>query len=85
MSTVCRSKSKIVSSKATATLPLSTPHLLREKQVLLYVPISRAELWKRVKENRFPSPIKLSAKISAWRSQDIAALLQSFGVDCEAA
>jgi predicted DNA-binding transcriptional regulator AlpA len=35
------------------------------------VPFSVATLWRRVKEGRFPSPIKLSNQITAWRVSDV--------------
>lgn len=62
-----------------APLPLTTPHLLRERQVLQHFPVSRSELWNRVREGRFPAPVKLSRKIAAWRSQDILQVLQEYG------
>jgi len=65
-------------------LPLSEPHLLRERQVLMHFPISRSELWNRVREGRFPAPVKLSPKVSAWRSQDVLRVLEEYGVEAVA-
>ncbi|MHC1710595.1 MAG: helix-turn-helix transcriptional regulator [Solidesulfovibrio sp.] len=65
--------------KSCVALPLSTPHLMRERQVLQFYPVSRAELWNRVRDGRFPKPVKLSPKISAWRSGDILRVLQDCG------
>lgn len=65
-------------------LPLTTPHLLRERQVLQHFPVSRSELWARVREGRFPAPVKLSRKIAAWRSQDILEVLREYGVEAVA-
>jgi len=70
---------KKIPTAGPAPLPLSVPHLLRERQVLLYVPISRADLWNRVRDGRFPRPIKLSAKVSAWRSGDVLQVLRECG------
>lgn len=67
-----------------APLPLSIPHLMRERQVLQHFPVSRSELWNRVREGRFPAPIKLSPKVAAWRSQDILRVLQEYGVEAVA-
>jgi prophage regulatory protein len=35
------------------------------------VPLSRSELWKRVKLKTFPAPIKLSPRCTAWRVGDV--------------
>ncbi|MCE0723992.1 helix-turn-helix transcriptional regulator [Legionella resiliens] len=39
-------------------------------------PISKSTLWKRVKEGTFPKPIKLSARITAWRVEEIRQLIE---------
>lgn len=69
----------IVLEKSVVALPLSTPHFLRERQVLLYFPVSRAELWNRVRDGRFPKPLKLSPKVAVWKSHDILQFLQDTG------
>jgi len=48
--------------------------LLRIKQVLKFIPVSRSSWWQGVKEGRFPQPIKLSERITCWRASDIQAL-----------
>lgn len=72
-------------SQATTPLPLTTPHFLREKQVLQHFPVSRSELWNRVRDGRFPAPVKLSARVSAWRSGDVMRVLAEYGCTGEAA
>jgi len=42
----------------------------RIKQVLEIVPISQSALWKWIKEDRFPPPVKVG-KVSFWRNRDI--------------
>ena len=42
------------------------------------IPVSRSTWWAGVKSGRFPAPVKLGPRITAWRSEDIAALV-SFG------
>jgi len=49
--------------------------LLRIKQVLRFIPVSRSTWWKGVKENRFPKPLKLSQRVTCWRSSDIRAIV----------
>lgn len=44
---------------------------LRQQQVLVFVPISRSTLWRRVQAGTFPGPIKLSARVTAWRAEDV--------------
>lgn len=44
---------------------------LRLPQVLARVAISRSTLWRRVNDGSFPRPLKLSARVTVWRSEDI--------------
>ena len=44
---------------------------LRQPQVLVFVPISRSTLWRRVQAGTFPGPVKLSARVTAWRAEDV--------------
>ncbi len=40
---------------------------IRTKQLIpTFVPVSKATLWRMVKDGRFPKPVKLSAGVSAW-------------------
>lgn len=41
------------------------------------VPFSAATLWRRVKSGEFPAPVKLSARVTAWRREDIRVWMQS--------
>ncbi|MGD0231166.1 MAG: AlpA family phage regulatory protein [Syntrophorhabdales bacterium] len=50
--------------------------LLRVKQVLLFVPVSRSNWWAGVKSGRFPQPVKLSERVTCWRASDIRALIE---------
>ena len=40
------------------------------------VPFSAATLWRKVKAGTFPQPLKLSARVTAWRVGDVRAWLQ---------
>lgn len=44
---------------------------LRQWQVLAFVPISKSTLWRRVHVGSFPGPVKLSARITVWRAEDL--------------
>lgn len=35
------------------------------------IPVSKSTWWQGVKDGRFPEPIKLSARITAWRESEI--------------
>lgn len=50
--------------------PLATG-FLREKHVLQLVPVAHSTLWTWVRNGKFPAPLKLSERITVWRSCDI--------------
>jgi len=52
---------------------------VRLPEVLKVFPVSKSTWWAGVKEGRYPKPVKLGPKISAWRVQDIRELIASQG------
>jgi predicted DNA-binding transcriptional regulator AlpA len=56
-------------TNTTACLP--DTGFLRQRQVLAFVPISKSTLWRHVRARSFPSPVKLSARVTAWRAEDV--------------
>ena len=40
------------------------------------IPVSKSTWWAGVSSGRFPKPIKLGPRITAWRVEDILALIQ---------
>jgi predicted DNA-binding transcriptional regulator AlpA len=40
------------------------------------IPVSPSTWWDGVKKGRFPQPVKLGPKITAWRVEDIRALIE---------
>lgn len=52
--------------------------LLRLPQVLALIPVGKSSWWRGIKEGRYPKPVKLGPRTSAWRAEAIAALLESF-------
>jgi predicted DNA-binding transcriptional regulator AlpA len=40
------------------------------------IPVSKSTWWEGVKSGRFPKPLKLGARITVWRVEDIYALIQ---------
>jgi prophage regulatory protein len=41
------------------------------------IPIGRSTWWAGIAAGRYPAPVKLSARVTAWRVQDINALIDS--------
>jgi len=56
---------------------LRLPQIVGDKKhdVPPIIPVSRSHWWAGVKDGRFPKGIKLSERVTVWRSEDIAALL----------
>lgn len=55
---------------------------IRQSQLIPYIfPFSAATLWRRVKDGTFPKPVKLGPRITAWRVEDIRALLNDGGAE----
>lgn len=40
------------------------------------IPVSKSTWWAGVKDGRFPKPVKLGARITVWRVEDIRALFE---------
>jgi prophage regulatory protein len=40
------------------------------------IPVSRSAWWNGVRTGRFPKPVKLGPRTTAWRAQDILALIE---------
>jgi prophage regulatory protein len=49
---------------------------VRLPQVLRVIPLGKTSWWQGVKTGRFPKPVKLSARCTAWRAEDIRDLIQ---------
>ncbi len=50
---------------------------LRLSSVLRVFPVSKSTWWAGVKEGKFPKPIKLTKRTTAWKAQDIRELIQT--------
>ena len=40
------------------------------------IPVSKSTWWAGVKSGRYPKPVKLSERCTAWRVEDIRALIE---------
>lgn len=52
----------------------SDDRLLRLKEVLKILPVSKATWYAGIKSSRFPGPVKLGPRLVAWRYKDIRKL-----------
>ena len=50
---------------------------VRLRKLIEIVPMSKATIWRKLKDGSFPQPVKLGKRITAWRMDDIAAWLAS--------
>ena len=57
--------------------------LLRLPQELALIPVSRSAWWAGCKSGRYPKPVKLGPRTTAWRAADIAALLEKLTAEPE--
>ena len=62
---------------------ISENSLLRLPQVLALIPVSRSAWWAGCKSGRFPKPVKIGPRTSAWRAADINALLEKIASKAE--
>ena len=54
---------------------------LRLSQILSIVPVSKSAWWEGCKTGRFPKPVKLGPRTTAWRAEDITALVKQLGAE----
>ena len=64
-----------------STLESDSYHLpdtgfVRLPAVLRVIPLGKTCWWEGVRSGRFPKPVKLSARCTAWRAEDIRELIQ---------
>ncbi len=50
---------------------------VRLPQILAVFPVGRSTWWAGVKAGRFPQPVKLGPRVTAWRVEEVRALLSS--------
>ncbi len=50
---------------------------IRLPQVLSVIPVGKTCWWEGVRSGRFPKPVKLSARCTAWRAEDIRDLIKN--------
>lgn len=67
--------------KSPAGYKLPESQYIRQSQLIPFiVPFSSATLWRKVSEKTFPKPIKLSDRITAWKTAEVQEWLDSKSV-----
>lgn len=51
----------------------------RDPPIPPIMPVSRSTWWQGVRDGRFPKPVKLGPKTTAWRVEDIRSLIDKLG------
>lgn len=59
------------------TLPATG--FLRLSQVLALIPVGKSSWWRGCKSGRYPKPVKLGPRTTAWKAENIAALVATLG------
>jgi prophage regulatory protein len=54
-----------------------TDRLIRLKEVLHHLPISKSTWWAGVRTGRYPAPVKLGSRLTCWRLADILTLVKA--------
>jgi prophage regulatory protein len=49
---------------------------VRLREVLTVIPVGKTCWWEGVKSGRFPKPVKLSTRCTAWKAEDIRDLIK---------
>lgn len=75
----------IKNSHRPAALPEDDLALVRLWLVLALYPVGESSWHRGVAEGRYPKPVKLSPRVSAWRVRDIRKLLEAYAGDGAAA
>lgn len=55
--------------------PLPTEGYVRLPQILAVIPVGKSTWWNGVRSGRFPSPVKLGPRTTAWKVEDIRQLV----------
>lgn len=50
---------------------------VRQPTVLRYIPVCASSWWAGINEGIYPKPVKIGVRTTAWRAEDIHALIKS--------
>jgi len=62
---------------AIAIMPLTG--FMRLPAVLSLIPVARSTWWAGVKSGRYPAPVKLGPRMTAWKAEDVRSLINTLG------
>lgn len=62
----------------TEKISLPETGFMRLPEILKLIPVGKSTWWAKVKGGEYPKPYKLGKNTSAWRVEDIKALINSF-------
>jgi len=51
---------------------------VRLPQILSVYPVSASTWWRGVKSGKYPKPVKLGERTTAWRAEDIRTLIEEY-------
>jgi prophage regulatory protein len=54
---------------------------VRLREVLTVIPVGKSCWWEGVKSGRYPKPVKLSARCTAWKAEDIRDLIKRLSTE----
>lgn len=57
---------------------------VRLPQILNVIPVGRSSWWAGVKSGKYPQPVKLGENTTAWKAEDIHALIAKLSAESEA-
>ena len=57
-------------------LPQIIGNARAEPPIPAVIPVGKSTWWQGVKDGRFPKPVKLGPRTTAWRVEDIRALIE---------
>jgi len=63
----------------TQLVSIPSSGFLRLPQILKIIPVSKSAWWQGCKTGRFPRPVKLGPRTTAWRVSDIHTLIERAG------
>lgn len=66
-----------IQNQPLGVLPV-TGYVRQAQLIPTIVPFSSATLWRKVKTGKFPRPVKLSERVTAWRAEDVRDWMQQF-------
>jgi prophage regulatory protein len=60
---------------------LRLPHIIGDKKanpvIPPIIPVGKSTWWNGVKSGRFPTPVKISPRVTAWKVEDIRNLIEN--------